>query len=61
MSLEEYDRRYAMQVLKHTGGNKVRAAEILGISRATLYRLIGQNGNGPKAVGGKVQPSLQKQ
>ena len=48
VSLEEYDRRYAMQVLEHTGGNKVRAAEILGISRATLYRLIGQKVMGEK-------------
>jgi DNA-binding NtrC family response regulator len=41
-TLEELDRRYAAQVLQETGGNKTRAAEILGIDRKTLYRLIGE-------------------
>ena len=40
LPLEELDRRHARRVLGHVGGNKVRAAEILGVSRATLYRLI---------------------
>ena len=48
LPLDEFERRYAMQVLEHMGGNKVRAAETLGISRATLYRLIGQKVNGEK-------------
>ena len=61
VSLKEYDRRYALRTLEHTGGNKVRAAAMLGISRATLYRLISQKVIGRKVIDGKVQPSLQKQ
>ena len=41
-SLAELERRYAREVLRETGGNKTRAAEILGIDRKTLYRLIGE-------------------
>lgn len=40
-TLAEIERRYACEVLRATGGNKTRAAEILGIDRKTLYRLIG--------------------
>jgi len=36
------ERRYALLVLSEVGGNKTRAAEILGIDRKTLYRLIGE-------------------
>jgi len=41
-SLSELDRRYAKEILRQTGGNKTRAAEILCIDRKTLYRLIGE-------------------
>ena len=37
-SLEELERRYIVQVLRHTKGNKEDAARILGIDRRTLYR-----------------------
>jgi transcriptional regulator with PAS, ATPase and Fis domain len=40
LPLDELDRRHARKVLEQVGGNRVRASEILGISRATLYRLL---------------------
>ncbi len=39
-SLEELTRRYAERVLREQGGNKTRAAELLGIDRKTLSRLL---------------------
>ncbi len=41
-TLVELERRYALLVLREAGGNKTRAAELLGIDRKTLYRLIGE-------------------
>ena len=39
-SLEELERDYIQHILKLTGGIRVRAAEILGIDRASLWRKI---------------------
>ncbi|MFO7703627.1 MAG: sigma-54 dependent transcriptional regulator [Halopseudomonas sp.] len=39
-SLENVQRRYIHQVLKATEGNKRKAADILGITRRTLYRWL---------------------
>lgn len=39
-SLEQVQRRYILQVLDAAGGNKRKAADILGITRRTLYRWI---------------------
>jgi two-component system response regulator AtoC len=36
-SLQSMERDHIVQILKETGGNKKRAAEILGIERRTLY------------------------
>ncbi len=38
--LHEMQRRHVIRVLEHVGGNKSQAAEILGISRATVYQLL---------------------
>ena len=40
MSLQELQKRHVMRVLEHVGGNKSQAAEMLGISRATIYQLL---------------------
>jgi two-component system, NtrC family, response regulator AtoC len=40
MTLEEVKRWYVAKVLEELGGNKLRAAEILGIDRRTLYRIL---------------------
>ncbi len=40
VSLDEIDRRHARAVLEQLAGNKVEAASVLGVSRATLYRLL---------------------
>lgn len=37
-TLQEIEKRYIEQVLEKTGGNKRRAAALLGVSRRTLYR-----------------------
>jgi DNA-binding NtrC family response regulator len=40
LSLEEVQRRHILRVLEGVGGNKARAAEVLGIGRATIYELL---------------------
>jgi DNA-binding NtrC family response regulator len=40
LSLDEVQRRHVMRVLERVGGNKVRAAEILGLGRATIYQIL---------------------
>jgi DNA-binding NtrC family response regulator len=40
ITLEEVERRHARYVVSKLNGNKLRAAEVLGISRNTLYKLL---------------------
>ena len=40
MPLADLERRYTQHVLERVGGNKLHAAQVLGISRATLYRIL---------------------
>ncbi len=42
--LDELERRYLLYILEVTGGNRTRAAEILGIDRRTLYRMLDRYG-----------------
>ena len=39
-TLEAVERAYIMWVLQSEGGNKSRAAEVLGIDPSTLYRKL---------------------
>ncbi|MGA3039980.1 MAG: sigma-54 dependent transcriptional regulator [Bryobacteraceae bacterium] len=45
MTLADLERRYTQHVLERVGGNKLHAAQVLGISRATLYRIL-RDGSG---------------
>jgi DNA-binding NtrC family response regulator len=40
LTLEELEREYILETLRHTNGNKSRAAELLGMDRKTLYRKL---------------------
>jgi hypothetical protein len=40
LTLDEVERMYILQVLQQAGGNRSRAAELLGLDRKTLYRKL---------------------
>ncbi|WP_028325745.1 sigma-54-dependent transcriptional regulator [Desulfatirhabdium butyrativorans] len=45
-TLGELEKRYLARVLEKTGGNRKKAAEILGVNQATIYRKIEKLGLG---------------
>ena len=42
-SMDEITREYAEKVVETLGGNKSKAAEVLGISRTSLWRILKQD------------------
>ena len=46
MTLSELERRYLQRVLSLVGGNKSRAARVLGLDRRTLYRMLDRERGG---------------
>ena len=45
-TLEELEANYLLRVLNAVGGNKSRAAQVMGVDRKTLYRMIDRQANG---------------
>jgi len=40
VSLEKMQQQYLLRVLAHVGGNKAKAAEVLGVGRSTIYQIL---------------------
>lgn len=53
MTMEQVQYFHALKVLQQTNGNKLRASKLLGISRMTLYRLLGRHepSSVPQSIG----------
>jgi DNA-binding NtrC family response regulator len=49
--MEQFERRYAEALLKRTGGNVTRAAEMAGVHRRSMQRLIA-------SLGGRIAASV---
>ena len=50
LTIDELERRYILRVLALVGGNKSRAADLLGLDRRTLYRRLERyDGQGERA------------
>jgi DNA-binding NtrC family response regulator len=56
-TLDELERRYLIHVLARMRGNRSRAAEILGIDRRTLYRMLERFGIAEREPADASEPS----
>lgn len=43
LTLDEVERDHSLRILESVGGNKVRAAQLLRVSRTKLYRILGES------------------
>lgn len=57
LTLSEVEQRYVRQVLNHCHGNRTSAAQILGISRATIYRMLKEDPPPGSADASKASPA----
>ena len=55
-TLDELERQHILRVLDETGGNRERAAAILGISARTLYRKLREYETNTKSTGLASEP-----
>ncbi len=51
--LDEVIKRTLIKALEQTQGNRRRAADLMGVSRSTLYRMLARYGLGDKPEGGR--------
>jgi two-component system response regulator HydG len=61
VTMDELERRYILRVLALVGGNKSRAAQVLGFDRRTLYRKLERYGaaaDTPPSPGAKSDPPM---
>lgn len=54
VTMDELERRYILRVLALVGGNKSRAAQVLGFDRRTLYRKLERYGAATGEAGAKA-------
>lgn len=65
LSLHELQNRHVARVLARVGGNKARAAEILGVSRTTIYEILSkledktESGDTDRDIGTKAAKANQ--
>ncbi len=57
VTMDELERRYILRVLSLVGGNKSRAAQVLGFDRRTLYRKLERYGDGTKEGASEGPPA----